>query len=176
MLRAQVPRSSDCLFYRSRRHRTWVTSPISGWLPCAAQTLAQLRVIETGIGLQQFSLPSEYRGEGISPLVARLEDRDRHWPGAAPPVITPGCATPGGGEGSSVPDRRLALPGSASQPDQADASARQRHRRGEGSRRGDCFTPILRASGPMGSTVELSEKEIRDPDQPVAYVNYAPSG
>jgi hypothetical protein len=50
-------------------------------VPCSADTLARLRSIETGMGLRQYSLPSEYSGPGVSPRLARLEDRDRHFHG-----------------------------------------------------------------------------------------------
>lgn len=53
----------------------------SARVPCSAGTLARLRSIETGIGLRQYSLPSEYHGAGVSPRLAGLEDRDRHFHG-----------------------------------------------------------------------------------------------
>jgi hypothetical protein len=54
----------------------------SARVPCSAGTLARLRSIETGMGLRQYSLPSEYHGPGVSPRLAALEDRDRHFHGS----------------------------------------------------------------------------------------------
>jgi hypothetical protein len=51
-------------------------------MPCSQEALSRLRLIETGIGLRQYSLPSEYEtaaGPGV--FSKRLEDRDRHYKG-----------------------------------------------------------------------------------------------
>lgn len=46
-------------------------------IPCSEQALAMMRRLELGIGLQQYSLPSEYdTGGGFAS--AALENRDRH--------------------------------------------------------------------------------------------------
>jgi hypothetical protein len=56
----------------------------SARVPCSAATLARMRSIETGMGLRQFSLPSEYHGAGVSPRIVSLEDRDRHFQDSDP--------------------------------------------------------------------------------------------
>jgi hypothetical protein len=53
-------------------------------VPCSQPTLARLRAIETGIGLRQYSLPSEYEPAGDAPISKHSEDRDRHYRGSGP--------------------------------------------------------------------------------------------
>jgi hypothetical protein len=48
-------------------------------IPCSSATLARLRLIELGIGLRQFSLPSEYDPPEGAPSSKQSEDRDRHY-------------------------------------------------------------------------------------------------
>jgi hypothetical protein len=55
-------------------------------VPCSDTTLAQVRAIETGIGLRQYSLPSEYAPPD-APISKRSEDRDRHYHGRGPQEI-----------------------------------------------------------------------------------------
>jgi hypothetical protein len=64
-------------------------------VPCSDVTLARLRAIETGIGLRQYSLPSEYAPPD-APISKRSEDRDRHYHGGGPQEV--GFARYVGGE------------------------------------------------------------------------------
>ncbi len=48
-------------------------------LPCSQEALARLRAIETGIGLRQYSLPSEYDNVPGGIFDKQSEDSDRHY-------------------------------------------------------------------------------------------------
>lgn len=70
------------LAYHSwRGTNTRMAFEFSDRVPCGADTLARLRSIETGIGLRQYSLPSEYSGPGVDPRIMRVENRDRRFDG-----------------------------------------------------------------------------------------------
>jgi hypothetical protein len=56
-------------------------------IPCTPEALALVRSIETGVGLRQYSLPSEYAPGG--PADKRSEDRDRGYHGPPAGSTTP---------------------------------------------------------------------------------------
>jgi hypothetical protein len=58
---------------------TRIVFSFSERMPCSIEALALVREAEQGMGLRQFSLPTEYRPELGGTMDKEAEDRDRHF-------------------------------------------------------------------------------------------------